>query len=219
MQGQMESQLTQALEQLGLEVDEEQFSKLLTYVRQMHRWNRTYNLTAITDVQEMLTHHIIDSLAVISPLQKLFPAQRPAPFIVDVGSGAGLPGIVLAIVAPDWEVLCVDSVEKKTAFIQQMRGVLQLPNMSAHHGRIQDAEPLQCDILISRAFSSLKNIIEWGGSQVGPGGYIAAMKGKTPDDEIEQIADHPDWHLHSVIPLDVPFLDAERCLILLKKQG
>lgn len=219
MHAQMESDLAQALAQLGLELDEAQFSKLLTYVQQMHRWNNTYNLTAITKAQEMLSHHIIDSLAVINPLRHILGPQSNTPFIVDVGSGAGLPGIVLAIMQPDWEVLCVDSVEKKTAFMQQMRGVLQLQNMQARHSRIQDMESLQCDILISRAFSSLKNIIEWGGSQVAPGGIIAAMKGKTPDDELEQIAGHPHWRLDSIIQLEVPFLDAERCLVLLKKQG
>src|SRR5690625_1116993 len=219
MQNPMESMLEQGLEELGLSLDQEQQLKLLRYVKQMQRWNKTYNLTAITNPQDMLVQHILDSLAVVPGLKKLLANnEQKAATIVDVGTGAGLPGVVLAIVNAQWEVLCIDSVEKKTAFIQQMRGVLELPNLNVSHSRIQDLDALGCDVLISRAFSSLENIIKWCGNHVAPGGYIVAMKGQPPTEELEQLSGQSEWEVEPLIPIDVPFLDAERCLVLLKNK-
>lgn len=219
MQSHLEPVLEQAAQALALELSSEQKAKLLLYVKQLHRWNKTYNLTAIKDMREMLIQHIVDSLAVIAPLKAAVGDKKEGLYIVDVGSGAGLPGIVLAIMEPTWEVQCIDSVEKKTAFMQQMRGVLEVPNLTALHCRIQDVSPLQCDILISRAFSSLGNIIKWAGQHVVAGGVIAAMKGKLPNDELDEISHNASWQTELVTSIDVPFLDADRCLVLLKKQG
>lgn len=219
MQSHLEPVLEQAAQALALELSSEQKAKLLLYVKQLHRWNKTYNLTAIKDMREMLIQHIVDSLAVIAPLKAAVGDKKEGLYIVDVGSGAGLPGIVLAIMEPTWEVQCIDSVEKKTAFMQQMRGVLEVSNLTALHCRIQDVSPLQCDILISRAFSSLGNIIKWAGQHVVAGGVIAAMKGKLPNDELDEISHNASWQTELVTSIDVPFLDADRCLVLLKKQG
>lgn len=218
MQNPMESMLEQGLEELGLSLDQEQQLKLLRYVKQMQRWNKTYNLTAITKPQDMLVQHILDSLAVVPCLKKLLANKQKAVTLVDVGTGAGLPGVVLAIVNAQWELLCIDSVEKKTAFIQQMRGVLELPNLNVSHSRVQDLDPLGCDVLISRAFSSLENIIKWCGNHVAPGGYIVAMKGQLPTEELEQLSGQSGWEVERLISIDVPFLDAERCLVLLKNK-
>ncbi|MGP1614689.1 MAG: 16S rRNA (guanine(527)-N(7))-methyltransferase RsmG, partial [Pollutimonas bauzanensis] len=151
--------LAAAAQALAIELDEGKASALLGYVAQLERWNRTYNLTAVRNADQMLAQHLFDSLAVAAPLATVLDKNTVnAPRIMDVGSGAGLPGAVLAIVYPQWQVYCVDAVEKKTAFIRQIAGALRLPNLHAVHGRVEAMEPLEADIVISRAFASLVDL-------------------------------------------------------------
>lgn len=207
--------LEQACQALGLEAGPDQQEKLLRYLAQMQRWNRTYNLTAIRDPEQMLVQHLFDSLSVVKPIADAL-AGRPAK-VYDVGSGGGLPGVVLAIMQPDWDVSCVDAVEKKTAFVQQMAGVLMLPNLHAMHARIERVAPAECDIVISRAFASLPDFANWAGRHVRADGALVAMKGKVPQEEIEALQTQGAWQVERIQPLTVPDLDAERCLIWMRR--
>lgn len=207
--------LEHACQALGLAAIADQQEKLLRYLAQMQRWNRTYNLTAIRDPQQMLIQHLFDSLSVVQPLAEALEG-RPAK-IYDVGSGGGLPGVVLAIMQPDWDVSCVDAVEKKTAFVQQMAGVLMLPNLHAMHARIERVAPADCDLVISRAFAALPDFANWAGRHVRTDGSLVAMKGKVPHEEIEALQAQGDWQVTRVQPLTVPDLDAERCLIWMRR--
>jgi 16S rRNA (guanine527-N7)-methyltransferase len=206
--------LTEACRQLGLSVDEPQQGKLLRYLEQLQKWNRTYNLTAIRDAEQMLVQHVFDSLAVVRPLGAALGVSAE---LMDVGSGGGLPGVVLAILRPHWRVSCVDAVEKKTAFVRQMSGVLDLPNLQARHARVETLEPAQCDLVTSRAFASLADFAELAGRHVREGGRLAAMKGKTPDEEIDALREQGVWMVERIEPLAVPELDAQRCLIWMRR--
>lgn len=199
--------------ELNLDLSQDQAQTLCAYIDLMLRWNKTYNLTAIRDPQKMLVQHLYDSLSVAAPLIR--HAGASALSIMDVGSGGGLPGVVLAIVRPDWTVQCVDAVEKKTAFIRQVAGTLKLANLSSRHARIESLPAQQCDVVISRAFASLVDFTSWSGHHVRAGGYIVAMKGKVPDDEIAALQAQGDWALEKVEPLVVPELEGERCLLWL----
>ena len=183
---------------LGLKLSDVQIDKLLTYLEQMDRWNRVYNLTAIRDPEQMLIQHIFDSLA-IAPIVCTVLDKKPVSqaTIVDVGSGAGLPGVVLAIVAP-WSVHCVDAVQKKMAFVQQMAGKLDLPNLTAHHVRVEQVEPFNADVVISRAFSSLADFTDLAGRHAAADGCLLAMKGRQPDDEIAVMEASGKWRVDSV---------------------
>ncbi len=205
--------LEQACQALQLSASPDQQEKLLRYMAQMQRWNRTYNLTAIRDPEQMLIQHLFDSLSVVEPLAQSLQG-RPAK-IYDVGSGGGLPGVVLAIMQPDWDITCVDAVEKKTAFVQQMAGALMLPNLHAMHARIERVAPADCDVVISRAFASLQDFAHWAGRHVRPDGTLVAMKGKVPGDEIEALP--AAWQVERIQSLHVPELDAERCLIWMRR--
>ena len=176
------TRLAKTCAQLGLALLDEQNEKLRKYLSQMQRWNKTYKLTAIRDEEQMLIQHLFDSLAAVAPLEKVLGSHGQQTTIYDVGSGGGLPGVVLAIMQPNWQVSCVDAVEKKTAFVRQMSGVLGLPNLQARHARIEQLAPAQCDAVISRAFASLDDFAALAGRHVRGGGTLVAMKGKTPDD-------------------------------------
>lgn|SRR5690625_1191158 len=220
MQAQLESSLRSSAQNIGVEINDEQLKKLLAFLRQLQRWNKTYNLTAIQSAEEMLVRHIVDSLSVLPQLDTMAQHQGLSQLqLADVGSGGGLPGIVISIMRPAWTVHCVDAVEKKVSFIQQMRAVLDCANLHAIHERIEQLDSLGCDILISRAFSSLGNIIAWAGHHVKPMGYIVAMKGKKPLQELEEIKSLAGWQLEPIVSLDVPQLNEERCLVILEKQG
>lgn len=213
------TRLEDAAENLQLSLTPEQIDKLLLYVEQLQRWNRTYNLTAIRDADQMLVQHIFDSLAVIPVVTSILDKKTVSDFkIVDVGSGGGLPGVVLAIAA-SWAVHCVDSVEKKMAFVRQMSGKLDLPNLKAHHARIEALEPFQADVVISRAFSSLTDFTRLAGKHAGPEGCLLAMKGRQPDDEIAALKAENIWTVESIETLSVPELDAHRCVLRLYRQG
>lgn len=213
----MADRLSHAFGQLGLQADAAAAAKLLDYLAQMQRWNRTYNLTAIRDPQQMLVQHLFDSLAAVGPFSEALGAPGTPAKIYDVGSGGGLPGVVLAVMRPEWSVTCIDAVEKKTAFVRQMSGALALPNLQARHARIETLEPAGCNIVTSRAFASLEDFAMLAGRHVDNGGTLVAMKGKVPDDEIQALHARGEWQVDHIQPLQVPELQAERCLIWMRR--
>ena len=204
--------LAAAAETLGLQLSPEQTAKLLDYLALLDRWNRTYNLTAVRDVAEMLTQHVVDCLAAVPALRRTLPGPKR---ILDVGSGGGLPGVVWAVVDPTLDVTCVDSVGKKTAFIQQAASALGLTNLRAVHARVEKLQAAPFDVVTSRAFASLFDFITWTQALTTPGGVWLAMKGKLPLDEIAEL---PSGFLaFHVERLQVPGLAAERCLIWIRR--
>jgi len=214
------ARLTAACTQLGVVADAGAIDKLLGYLEQLQRWNRTYNLTAIRDPQQMLVQHLFDSLAAVGPFASMLAREAaPRARIYDIGAGAGLPGAVLAIMRPDWDVACVDAVEKKMAFVRQVSGVLQLPNLAAIHARVEQLDPAHADIVTSRAFASLLDFATLAGRHVRSGGTLVALKGKVPDDEIEQLHAAGQWQVDRIEPLAVPELDAQRCLIWMRRNA
>lgn len=218
-----EMRLCDAAGILGLPLTEAQSLQLLTFMAHMQRWNKTYNLTAIRDVGQMLVQHLFDSLSVINPIAGRVAATGMArtsgePLrVVDVGSGGGLPGVVLAIMRPDWSVHCVDAVEKKTAFLRQMTGVLGLRNLHAAHARIETLAPFDADIVVSRAFASLADFAILAGMHVAIGGQLLAMKGHEPQDEIAALTQETAWRVDRIDLLRVPELDAQRCLVWMNR--
>ncbi|MBP6020544.1 MAG: 16S rRNA (guanine(527)-N(7))-methyltransferase RsmG [Burkholderiaceae bacterium] len=212
--------LSLAADELSISLTQHQSKLLLEYLAQMQRWNRSYNLTALKDPEQMLIQHVFDSMAV-EPIFRnvLYKNTVSSPLIVDVGSGAGLPGVVLAILHPEWRVLCIDAVEKKTAFIRHMVSVLGLSNLDASHARVEALEPLQADIVVSRAFASLVDFATLAGRHIAPEGQLLAMKGRQPDDEIAILHAQTPWQVNHIYPLTVPELHAQRCLLSLNCQG
>ena len=199
---------------LGLALDERQIERLLAYLDLLLKWNRVYNLTAVRDPADMLTHHVLDSLALIAPLRA--HAGGRALRLLDVGSGGGLPGVVIAIGCPGIDVTCVDAVGKKAAFVQQVAGALGLSNLHGRHGRVEAiAGPF--DVVTSRAFASLADFTAWSDGALAEGGVWLAMKGRRPDDEIAALP--PAVTVFHVEPLTVPGLEAERCLVWLRRAG
>jgi 16S rRNA (guanine527-N7)-methyltransferase len=215
-QGADDARLKQACAALDLAITDEQARKLLGYLQLLQRWNRTYNLTAIRDPGQMLVQHIFDSLAVVRPLDDAMPSDGR---LYDIGAGAGLPGAVLAIMRPDWRVACVDAVEKKTAFIRQAAGALALPNLAALHSRVEQLPAAGCDVVTSRAFASLDDFARLAGQHVAPGGTLLALKGKVPDDEITRLHAAGEWQVARIDAVSVPELDAQRCLIWMRRDG
>ncbi len=208
--------LLQGLHALGLALDDAQVQRLLRFMELLHKWNKVYNLTALRNPQEMLTHHMLDSLAAVQPLQRhlaSLPAAQPVRHL-DVGSGGGLPGVVFAICCPQLQVHCVDTVAKKAAFIQQVAASLQLPNLRGIHARVESLEE-PYDIVSCRAFAALADFTTWSRAAMAPTGVWLAMKGKHPQEEIAALA--PDQvQVFHVEPLQVPGLDAERCIVWMR---
>jgi 16S rRNA (guanine527-N7)-methyltransferase len=194
----------------GLEVSltSAQVDLLVAYVRLIGRWNAAYNLTAVREPRAMVVQHILDCLAVIAPLRRRLAAVAGCR-LLDVGSGAGLPGLVIAAVEPQLGVTCVDSVGKKAAFITHAAGALGLKNLSVQHRRVEDMPDERFDVVASRAFASLGDFFGSTRRLLAEGGSWMAMKGKVPSDEIAAL---PDVTFH-VEPLVVPGLDAARCLV------
>lgn len=206
--------LRAGLDALGLVLDEERQRQLLAFLGLLQQWNRVYNLTAVRDPGEMLTHHVLDSLAAVEPLRRhLAGLASPAPRLLDVGSGGGLPAVVFAIGLPQLTVTCVDAVAKKTAFIRQVAGALRLENLHASHSRVQ-ALSGHFEVVSSRAFASLPDFTGWTRHLLASEGVWLAMKGKRPDDEIAALA--PDVAVFHVEPVQVPQLDAERCIVWMR---
>jgi len=206
--------LKKGLEGLGLVLTDEQQAQLLAYMDLIAKWTKVYNLTSVRDADEMLTHHLLDSLAVIAPLRReLAVLALPHIRLLDVGSGAGLPGIVIAITCPDVWVTCVDTVAKKAAFIQQVAATLRLPNLKGLHARVESLhEPY--DVVCSRAFASLLDFTSWSHSALAPHGVWMAMKGKDPAQEVAALPAGVD--VFHVEQLHVPSLDAERCIVWMR---
>lgn len=209
--------LADACERLGLELDVARRDKLLAYCALLSKWNAVYNLTAIRDARAMLVQHLFDCLAIIPLLAA--HGLRDGAVVVDVGSGAGLPGVVIAACVPGAQVHCVDTVGKKAAFVRQVRAELGLANLHAHHARVEalavPADLPPADLVVSRAFSSLAQFVELTDRLLAPGGRWAAMKGTLPDDELAALP--ATVRRVAAITLDVPQLDAERHLIVLAR--
>lgn len=214
----LSQRIIRAGQALDLPISEQQIQQLMAYQDQLLRWNKVYNLTALRDTDKVLVQHIFDSLAVIRPLDDIFAPGRVIS-VLDVGSGGGLPGAVLAIMRPDWLVCCIDAVEKKTAFIRQAAGVLKLSNLTSQHIRIERKAPANADLVISRAFASLADFSDWSGMHVAPQGHLVAMKGRLATEEVAQLEEKGAWKVAQVQKLNVPELDAERCLVWLQQVG
>ena len=207
--------LTQGIQALGLSLTDAQVQQLLAYQDLLIKWNKVYNLTAVRDPQEMLTHHLLDSLSVLGALQR--HAGDRAMRIMDVGSGGGLPGVVIAIAAPQHHVTCVDTVGKKAFFIRQVAADLGLKSLAAEHARVENLPAHQADLVTSRAFASLVDFTSLTRQHLKPGGVWMAMKGKHPQDEIQALP--ADVIVDQIEDLQVPGLQAERCLVWMRHKG
>ncbi len=210
--------LQAGLQSLQLALDARQVDLLLDYLGLLQKWNKVYNLTAVRDPAEMMTHHLLDSLAAITPLLSQV-GDRPVK-LLDVGSGGGLPGVVIAIACPQIDVTCVDTVAKKAAFIQQAAATLKLPNLRGLHARVESLNALSgqgFDVVCSRAFASLVDFTNWSTSALSEGGIWMAMKGKHPADELATLASEAGTvDVFHVEQLRVPGLDAERCIVWMR---
>lgn len=220
---QLRDQLTDGLRQLDLPLSDTHIERCLDHLELIGKWNRVYNLTAVRDPGEMLTHHLLDSLAFVAALRRHgwpvgqgadLPSNAPRLRVLDVGSGAGLPGVPLAIAAPAVDVVCVDTVAKKTAFIQQVAVSLGLTNLRAEHARVEDLKLPPFDLITSRAFASLADLTALTLFHVKQGGAWAAMKGRDPAGEVAALG--PGVRLQAIEPLTVPGLDEARCLVWLQ---
>ncbi len=190
-----------------------QAQQLLAYLALLQHWNRTHNLSAVREPGAMFTHHLLDSLAVLPALRRHLAACA-APHVLDVGSGGGLPGLVLAVMEPSWRLTCVDAVAKKCAFIRQAAGELGLHNLATAHARVERLAAQQADLVISRAFASLLDFTTLTGTHLATSGVWAAMKGKMPADELAALP--PEVAMFHVEQIAVPELDAQRCLVWMR---
>ncbi|MBS0408089.1 MAG: 16S rRNA (guanine(527)-N(7))-methyltransferase RsmG [Proteobacteria bacterium] len=211
MSADLQTGLGQGAAALGLTLDGVQQGRLMAYLDLLSKWNRVYNLTAVRDPAQMLTHHLLDSLAVIGPLRR--HTQGAAANLLDVGSGGGLPGVVIALCCPELSVCCVDTVAKKASFIQHAAGALGLNNLRGVHARVESVEE-RFDVVTSRAFASLADFVAGSRQALGEQGVWMAMKGKRPDEEMVVLP--PFARVFHVEPLTVPGLDAERCLVWMR---
>ena len=215
----LRAELVVGLRALDLNLDEDQIQKLLDYQALIEKWNKVYNLTALREPAEMLTHHLLDSLAVVGPLLRE-TGGRPLR-LLDVGSGAGLPGVVIAIACPHIEVTCVDTVAKKAAFLRQCSASLGLVNLHGLHARVETLSRGRgeegFDVITSRAFSSLPDLVTWSGAALQVGGVWMALKGKHPLDEL--LALPPEVEVFHVEPVAVPGLAADRCIVWMRPRG
>lgn len=196
--------------QLHLELNAEQCAALLGYMSLLQRWNGTHNLTSVRTPEGMWTQHLADCLAVIGPLQRRLTAGA----LLDVGSGGGLPGVVIAICMPAVRVVCVDSVGKKAAFIRQAAGELQLKNLQSVHARVEAMPAGQFDVVCSRAFASLLDFASLTAAQLSAAGVWMAMKGQQPVAELQALPAGVD--VFHVEQLQIPGLDAQRCLVWMR---
>lgn len=215
MSAALAARLRAGAEALALGLDEAQLARLMEFLALLQKWNKVYNLTAVRDPEEMLTHHLLDSLAAVAPLRRhVAQAGLAAPArLLDVGSGGGLPGVVFAICCPQVDVSCVDTVGKKAAFIQQAALALRLPNLHGVHARVESlATPF--DVVSCRAFASLADFTNGSRGALAPHGVWLAMKGKRPEDELAALP--PQVQVFHVEPLQVPGLEAERCIVWMR---
>ena len=214
----MDGQLEALAPRLGLTLTVSERQRLLAYMALIQRWTKIYNLTAVRNTGEMFTHHLLDCLAVVLPLRNgTGVAGQGALRLLDVGSGAGLPGVILAMLNPTWQVTCVDAVAKKAAFIRQAAAELGLPNLHGIHGRVEAPGTFKSpafDLITSRAFASIQDFTTLTRTLLAPQGQWAAMKANL---SAEERADIPaDVEMFHVEQLDVPELNEKRCLVWLR---
>jgi 16S rRNA (guanine527-N7)-methyltransferase len=199
--------LERGVQTMGLALSAGVEEQLMQYTELLAKWNRTYNLTAVREPLAMVSHHLLDSLAVLPHLDFAHGDAR----LADIGSGGGLPGIPLALARPQWHVALVESNEKKAAFLQQAKIELQLSNVEIQAQRVEAWRPAErFAIVISRAFAELSDFVAACKHILAPGGVIAAMKGKDPQDEVARIS----GYRCTTVTLHVPFVDGERHLVL-----
>lgn len=197
--------LASGISQMGLDVSRETQEKLLAYMALLQKWNKVYNLTAVREPKEMVTLHLLDSLSVLPHIQ----GNR----LLDVGSGAGLPGIVLAIVKPELKVTTIDTVQKKAIFMRQVKGELDLHNLEVVHARVESYQPVEkFEMIISRAFSEIALFVNLTKHLLAEHGVWLAMKGQIPHVELNEL----DVKNKKIIPLSVAGLEAERHLVVLE---
>jgi 16S rRNA (guanine527-N7)-methyltransferase len=202
--------LKQGIKDLKLALNDGQVEKLLDYLALLNKWNSVYNLTSVRDPEQMVTLHVLDSLAAV-------PAFKEATNILDVGAGGGLPGMVLAISRPDMKVSMIDTVHKKTAFLNQVKAELELSNVTVYTKRVEQLEvKTKFDVITSRAFADLSDFVNWSGHVLAEGGQFIALKGTAPAEERERLPE--PWKVQKLEPLEVPGLDAERHLVFIKAE-
>lgn len=213
----LRTQLEQGIQALKLELAPAQVDLLMSFMDLLQKWNKVYNLTSVRDPQEMLTHHLLDSLSAVPALLhhvNTLPVEEGKRLpLLDVGSGGGLPGVVFSICCPQIDVNCVDTVGKKAAFIQQVAASLRLPNLHGIHDRVENLKT-RYPVISCRAFASLVDFTTWSRKAMADGGIWFAMKAKHPDEEIAALP--ADVQVFHVEPLQVPGLDVERCVIWMK---
>lgn len=200
--------LIEGLQRMDLALSDQVIDQLMTYLDLVEKWNRVYNLTAIREREEMIKLHFLDSLSILKHVH--------VKNILDVGSGAGFPGIVLAITKPELKVTVMDSVNKKTTFMQQVKSELSLTNLDVVNSRVEDYQPTTLfEAVTSRAFSNLKNMMSLTQHTLQKEGVWLAMKSKDVKQEVEAF----EKNQYTLIPLEVPFINAERYLVILKKDS
>ena len=199
--------LQQGCKTLNIELGNEQYQQLLAYVVLLDKWNKVYNLTSVRDPNEMISRHILDSLAILPYLA--------GKTLLDVGTGAGLPGIPIAIIKPDMTVTLLDSNSKKTRFLQQAKAELSLSNVTVVHGRVEQVELPKFDTVTARAFSTIDDIIDLAGRHCDDAGCLLLMKGVYPEAELKAVKG--GFHLQDVMSLTVPGCDGQRHLVRLIK--
>ena len=215
LENDLRSTLLSGLAALQLELSEQQISQLLAYQEMIGKWTKVYNLTSVRNPSEMMTHHLLDSLSVVPALQRYLQGAGLAQGsgLLDVGSGAGLPGVVIAICCPAVNVTCVDTVAKKAAFIKQAALALKLPNLAGLHARVESITK-SFDVICSRAFASLADFTNWSVGALAQQGVWMAMKGRHPADELLNLP--KNIAMFHVEQLKVPGLEAERCVLWLR---
>ncbi len=206
--------LANGVKALPLDLSAQQQAQLLDYLALLFKWNAVYNLTSVRDPMQMVTQHILDSLAAV-------PAFVGARNVLDVGAGGGLPGMVLAIAMPDLQVALIDTVHKKTAFLTQVKAELELANVTVFTARVEQLTIDQLrdkqlfDVITSRAFADLSDFVNWSGHLLAEGGQFIALKGTAPPEEQERLPS--DWKVSELRPIQVPGLQAERHLVFIKR--
>jgi len=202
--------LEQGEQALALGLSAAQHAQLLDYLALLNKWNGVYNLTSVRDPLQMMTLHLLDTLAAV-------PAFAGAANVLDVGAGGGLPGVVLAIARPDMKVSMIDTVHKKTAFLTQVKAELGLANVTVYTKKVQELEvKTPFDVITSRAFADLSDFVNWSGHLLGEGGRFIALKGTAPEDERERLP--APWKVSQLQPLQVPGLEAERHLVFIERE-
>lgn len=205
-----QDKIKQGSDALGLTLSDEQCEKLAAYIALLDKWNKVYNLTSVRDPQEMISRHLLDSLAILPYLE--------GDTLLDVGSGGGLPGIPIAIVKPEIAVTLLDSNSKKTRFLQQAKAELGLTNVNVVHARIEQADLPTFSIVTARAFSTITDILDLAGRHCDDAGYLLLMKGVFPQQELDDVTG--EYDVKDVVSLDIPDCDGQRHIVrIVKNKG